>query len=154
MQACAEQVNLDPVDEAWHGTVPKNRLRRDGLGQFCFWLHVAMLLFIVAGWLLPVRALLIGYLVFLPLVMAHWKLNRDACVLNNIETWLRHRRWRAPDKNPEEGAWLRTLIQRDLTGIALTRRGGMDLIIYGAMAGFWALAWAHLLGVMPWRFAV
>ena len=29
--------------------------RRDALGQTCFWLHVAVLLFIVAGWALPGR---------------------------------------------------------------------------------------------------
>lgn len=117
--------------------------RRDGLGLFCFWLHVLVLLFIVAGWLLPLRAALTAYLIFLPLVMLHWKLNQDACVLNNIESWLRHRRWRAPDKNAEEGAWLRTLIA-SLTGVALSRRA-MDVVIYTAMAVFWLLALAHFL---------
>ena len=115
--------------------------RRDGLGLFCFWLHMLVLLFIVAGWLLPLRGALIAYLAFLPLVMLHWKLNQGACVLNNIESWLRHGRWRAPEKNAEEGAWLRTLIA-SLTGIALTRTV-MDAVIYAAMALFWVLALAH-----------
>ena len=65
--------------------------------------------------------MLIAYLVFLPAMVLHWKLNGGACVLNNLENWLRYRRWRAPERNPEEGAWLRTLIA-NLTGIALTRR--------------------------------
>ena len=116
--------------------------RRDGLGQFCFWLHIGFLLFIVAGWAIPVRAVLLVYLAFLPVLVLHWKLNRGACVLNNAENWLRHRRWRAPDRNPEEGAWLRTLI-RNLTGIALTRLQ-MDLIIYAALALFWVLGWWRL----------
>ena len=117
--------------------------QRDALGQFCFWLHIAFLLFIVAGWAIPVRAGLSLYLAFLPVLVLHWKLNRNACVLNNIENWLRHRRWRAPERNREEGAWLRTLV-RDLTGVALTP-ARMDLIIYAALALFWTLGW--------WRFA-
>jgi hypothetical protein len=117
--------------------------RRDILGQICFWLHIAVLLFIVGGWALPQREWLVFYLVFLPLVVVHWKLNRGACILNNIENRLRHGCWRAPDKNAEEGAWFRTLIQR-LTGVAFSR-AIMDAIIYAAMGVFWALAWGRLL---------
>jgi|SRR5579872_6555729 len=112
--------------------------RRDAMGQACFWLHIAVLVFIVAGWAVPGRGVLVFYLFFLPLVVAQWRLNRGACVLNNVENWLRHRRWRAPDRNAEEGAWFRTLV-RNTTGIALGRRA-MDAIIYAAMAIFWALA--------------
>ena len=65
---------------------------------------------IVLGWAWPAQGWLIFYLIFLPAMVLHWKLNRGACILNNLENWLRHRRWRAPETNPEEGAWLRTLI--------------------------------------------
>ncbi|HWY60816.1 MAG TPA: hypothetical protein VNW15_02840 [Rhizomicrobium sp.] len=119
--------------------------RRDALGYFCFYLHLAILAFITLGWAVPLRGVLIGYLIFVPGTVLHWKLNAGACVLNNLESWLRYRRWRAPERNQEEGAWLRTLI-RSLSGIALTR-ARMDLIIYGAMALFWALAWHHFLNL-------
>ena len=114
---------------------------RDALGQACFWLHIVVLIFIVAGWALPFRPGLIVYLIFLPLVVGQWRVNRGACVLNNLENWLRHGRWRAPEHNEEEGAWLRTLVRRQ-TGIALTRER-MDLVIYTCMALFWALALGH-----------
>ena len=117
---------------------------RDALGHFCFYLHLLILAFITLGWLSPFRAGLIAYLVFLPLVVLHWWFNRGACALNNLENWLRYRSWRAPERNPEEGAWLRTLIG-SLTGVTLTRHR-MDLIIYSAMALFWVLAWAHFQG--------
>ena len=74
----------------------------------------------------------------------HWKLNRGACILNNLENWLRHRRWRAGDSNREEGAWLRTLLA-DITGIQLTP-ARMDAVIYGAMALFWLLGLARRTG--------
>ena len=122
----------------------QTRPGRDALGNFCFTLHLMILALIVLGWLAPARNFLLFYLVFLPVTVLHWKLNQGACILNNIESWLRYRRWRAPDKNPEEGAWLRTLI-KDRTGIAFTRKR-MDAIIYAAMALFWLLALAHLPG--------
>ena len=117
------------------------RTGRDALGQICFLVHIAILAVVVLGWLLPARGWLIVYLVFLPAMFLHWKLNRDACMLNNLENWLRRRRWRAPETNREEGAWLRTLLA-DATGMAWTK-GQMDAVIYGTMSLFWLLALAH-----------
>jgi hypothetical protein len=116
--------------------------RRDALGQTCFLVHILILIVIVLGWAWPARGWLIAYLIFLPAMFLHWKLNRDACVLNNLENWLRHRRWRAPETNREEGAWLRTLLA-DSTGITLTR-ARMDAVIYGAISLFWLVALARL----------
>ncbi len=116
---------------------------RDGLGRFCFWLHMAVLAFIAGGWALPWHGVLLVYLIFLPLVIGQWRINRDACVLNNAENWLRHRRWRAPETNAEEGAWLRTLLRR-VSGLALSKRQ-MDLVIYFSMGSFWAVALVRFL---------
>jgi hypothetical protein len=63
-------------------------------------------------------------------------------VLNNLENWLRYRRWRAPERNAEEGAWLRSLFTR-LTGRPATRSQA-DAVIYGAMALFWLIAAGRL----------
>lgn len=118
--------------------------RRDALGQICFLVHILVLIVVALGWAWPEPAWLIFYMIFLPAMFLHWKLNRDACMLNNLENWLRHRRWRAPETNREEGAWLRTLLA-DVTGITWTR-GRMDAVIYGTMSLFWLLALARLLG--------
>ena len=77
-----------------------NQARRDGLGQFLFLSASCFSGFIVLGWAIPARGVLIAYLIFLPRHVLHWKLNRDACILNNLENWLRYRRWRAPERNP------------------------------------------------------
>jgi hypothetical protein len=114
---------------------------RDALGWACFLIHLAVLAGVVAGWAFAARPWLGFYLIFLPAMVLHWKLNRDACILNNLENWLRHRRWRAPQANREEGAWLRTLLA-DTTGISLGKRQ-MDGVIYGTMALLWLLALAH-----------
>ncbi len=117
---------------------------RDALGWTCFLIHIAVLACVVLGWAWPGQGWLAFYLVFLPLMFLHWKLNRGACILSNLENWLRHRRWRMPQTNREEGAWLRTLLA-DTTGIRLTQ-ARMDTVIYGAMAVFWLLGAAHWMG--------
>jgi hypothetical protein len=121
----------------------QTRPGRDGLGNFCFILHLVILALIMLGWSAPWRGVLIFYLIFIPATVLHWKLNNDACILNNLENRLRFGVWRAPERNPEEGAWLRTLI-KNTTGIALGR-GAMDAVIYSAMALFWCLALVHFL---------
>jgi hypothetical protein len=120
------------------------KTKRDALGWTCFLVHIAVLVYVVLGWGVPVKAWLLFYLVFLPAMLLHWKCNRDACILNNLENWLRIRRWRAPEANREEGAWLRTLLA-DTTGIRLGR-GQMDAVIYGAMGLFWLLALGRVTG--------
>lgn len=122
---------------------PSPSERRDLLGHFCFYLHFAVMIFIVTGWLIPARPLLYFYLGFLPLVALHWQVNRNSCILNNIESWLRFGTWRS-EQNAEEGAWLMTLI-RNVTGIQL-RTWQVDLLTYGVMALLWFAGFSHLDG--------
>jgi hypothetical protein len=114
---------------------------RDGLGQACFWLHIAVLVAIVGGWALPQRQALYVYLGFLPLMVLHWRLNGNSCVLNNLENWLRSGQWRDP-KNREESQWLLTLV-RSVTGLAF-KPWQMDAISYGALLLLWGLGLWHL----------
>jgi hypothetical protein len=116
---------------------------RDFLGRACFWLHIAVLATIVAGWALPWRPALYFYLAFLPVMALHWALNANACVLNNLESLLRNGHWRDP-ANREEGQWLLTLV-RGLTGLPFTP-AQMDAISYGVLALLWGLGLWHLLG--------
>jgi hypothetical protein len=124
-------------------TAPSPVEKRDLLGNFCFYLHFAVMIFIVGGWAIPYAPILWVYLAFIPAVAIQWQFNRNSCVLNNAESWLRHGTWRS-EQNAEEGAWLMTLI-RNITGIALTYRQ-VDLLTYGAMAALWSLGLWHLRG--------
>ncbi|MGA7676096.1 MAG: hypothetical protein WCA78_13755 [Rhizomicrobium sp.] len=128
-----------PDDETTAAPAPP----RDLLGKTCFTLHIAIMLIIVAGWAIPARGALAFYLVFLPAMALHWRLNKNACVLNNIESWMRTRRWRDPE-NREEGQWLRTLV-KDATGLQLTP-AQMDAFTYSILAVLWGLGLWHLLG--------
>jgi hypothetical protein len=120
---------------------PHSGARRDFLGSLCFTLHFAIMIFIVAGWLMPSRTGLIAYLMFLPGVMVQWRFNKNSCVLNNVESFLRSGSWRSP-ANAEEGAWLGTLARSTL-GIEPTPLQ-IDIFTYAVMALFWSLGAWHL----------
>src|SRR5689334_18537494 len=102
----------DDEPPAAASTLPSHAAeKRDALGTACFWLHFAVMLTIVAGWLMPLRAALVFYLCFLPAVALQWQVNKNSCVLNNLEALIRTGSWRDPH-NREEGAWLQTLVHK------------------------------------------
>jgi hypothetical protein len=115
---------------------------RDALGNACFYLHLAIMLYIVFGWLAPSGIALAFYVCFLPAVATQWLFNKNSCILNNIETLIRTGRWRNP-ANEEEGAWLLTLAKSTL-GINATP-AQMDMFIYAVLVVLWGLGLAHLL---------
>lgn len=120
--------------------------KRDLLGHACFTLHFAVMLYIIAGWLVPWRPALVFYLVFIPGVWVQWLLNKDTCILNNTETWLRTGEWRNKAVNPEEGAWLLTLIN-GVTGLEFTARQ-IDFLNYSVLVVVWLLAVLRLFGAL------
>ena len=115
---------------------------RDLLGNFCFYLHFAVMIYIVLGWAVPLQAALYFYMGFLPAVAVQWQFNKNSCVLNNLESLIRSGQWRDP-RNKEEGAWLQTLAL-NLTGI-LFKPWQMDAFTYFVLAIFWSAALSHLL---------
>lgn len=114
--------------------------RRDLLGRVCLLLHFAVMGYIVLGWLSTSRAALVFYMLFLPAVVVQWWINRNSCVLNNLESLLRSGRWRDPS-NLEEGAWLLTMVKHTLR-LQISPML-LNLLVYVSMLAFWALASAH-----------
>jgi hypothetical protein len=120
---------------------PDAAIERDGLGWFCFVLHFAVMIYIVLGWLVPLRPALDFYVGFLPLTMLTWRLNQDSCVLNNLESFIRTGQWRDP-ANREEGAWLLTMARESL-GLPVTALQ-VDIFTYAVMVLLWLLGLGHL----------
>jgi hypothetical protein len=116
--------------------------KRDALGNFCFYLHFAVMLYIVLGWLVPVHAMLVFYMWFLPVVAVSWLFNRNSCVLNNAESLIRYGHWRDP-KNKEEGAWLLGIATR-VTGYPF-KAWHIDALTYVVLVLLWGAGFSHLL---------
>src|SRR4029077_7262895 len=116
--------------------------KRDALGHLCFYLHFAVMIYIVTGWLVPVSAALIVYLCFLPAVAIQWQFNKNSCVLNNIESLIRSGHWRDPH-NKEEGAWLLTLAT-NVFGYPF-KAWHIDVFTYALLVVLWSAGLSHLL---------
>ena len=121
---------------------PDTTSERDGLGWFCFVHHLAVMVYIVVGWLLPSKPALVFYVAFLPAVALQWRLNKDSCILNNVESLMRTGQWRDPS-NREEGAWLLTLA-RETLGLPMTAQQ-VDIFTYAVLLLLWLLGFGHLL---------
>jgi len=52
-------------------------------------IHHGIILFVVLGWAIPSREVRLIHMIFLPLMFLHWRLNRNTCILTNLEHWLR-----------------------------------------------------------------
>lgn len=115
---------------------------RDALGRVCHTLHLIILVYFIAGWAVPWSPALWFYLGFVPAVALQWQFNADACILNNLESWLRSGRWRDP-ANKEEGAWIATLVE----GWTGYRPGPLlvSLVVYAGLLALWAMALIHML---------
>jgi hypothetical protein len=116
--------------------------KRDLLGHFCFTFHFVVMIYIATGWLVPWRPALVFYLLFIPAIYMQWLVNKDTCILNNVEGWMRTGRWRNKEINPEEGAWLLTLAT-NVTGLKITTFQ-INALTYSVLALVWLLALARL----------
>ncbi len=120
----------------------------EALRAVCHWLHIALVLYAMFGWVVPSAYWLIVHLVFMPGLVGVWLVNRGSCPLNNVESCLTTGRWRNAE-NAEEGSFLVAIVERYL-GLHPTQRQ-MDLVTYALMALVWMASWVHLwlLGGIP-----
>lgn len=103
-------------------------------------LHYAILAWGVVGWAIPSNGWLLAYLVAMPLIAVQWLVNRNTCVLNNLESWIATGRWRdATDAG--QGGFIAGVFQR-VTGWRPSSRA-TDAISYGLLAVFWVLGAIH-----------
>ena len=111
------------------------------LSRACHIIHVALVVFVLAGWLIPIRQVVITHLAFVPVLILTWLLNRNTCPLNNLESRLLTGVWRN-EENREEGSFLLVLVESYLR-LHPTQRT-MDAITYALMAFCWLLSVGHL----------
>ena len=110
------------------------------MSAFCHYLHMVLVIFVLAGWLVPVSEVLELHMAFVPLLVLTWLLNRNTCPLNNIESWLTKGVWRDAE-NREEGSFLVVVVEKYL-GLHPSQRL-MDAVTYMLMGAAWLLALGH-----------
>ncbi len=50
--------------------------------------HLAVIVFVLSAWALPYPQIRLAHLLFIPLMILHWRTNRDTCVLTELESKL------------------------------------------------------------------
>jgi hypothetical protein len=114
---------------------------RDLLGISFYLLHLMVCAYMLGGWMIPSTSGLVFYLVFLPLVAMQWLVNRGSCVISNIETLIRTRRWR-DSETEREGRFVST-IALSIFGVE-TSPSTVDSLSFGAIFVLWVLGFIHL----------
>jgi hypothetical protein len=112
-----------------------------GTRLFLHGLHMVLVFYGLLGWLIPSEPWLIAHLIFIPGLIAVWRLNDGVCPLNNLEARLLTGTWRNAD-NTEEGGFLRAIVIRYLK--LEPTQAQMDTVTYGLMAFVWLLSGLHL----------
>ena len=55
------------------------------LSKFLSIIHLAIVVFVIFGCLLPNRSVILFHLIFLPILVLHWKTNEGVCYLTQLE---------------------------------------------------------------------
>lgn len=79
-------------------------MRRIFIGVIRF-LHLAILSFVLLGWLAPWRNILLLHAAFVPLMILHWKTNNNTCCLTSFEHQLR-----GSDRKNIEGSFIKSIL--------------------------------------------
>jgi len=87
--------------------MPVNALRHV-FAELVKYLHLALLLFVLFGWLAPKPALYIHVLT-IPLMICQWRFNRGTCLLTNLENWLRKKK---VHDEQEQGQFIKSILIR------------------------------------------
>lgn len=129
-----------PAGKAGHSVMQRalsSPFERDGLSHGLVAAHIAIMGYVLLGWLSHSRIALYLYLLFLPLIALQWIFNSGASVLCNFETYVRTGHWR-DRRNSDEGAFLINLLER-LTGLRPSP-AQMMTVVYSLMFLFWQAA--------------
>ena len=111
--------------------------RQDSLSLSLLAAHLAVIAYVLIGWMSMSRLALFFYVLLLPALALQWLFNHGSSLLTNYESYLRTGHWRDP-RNVDEGAFLQNLIER-ATGLRPSR-AQMMTVVYSLLFLFWQAA--------------
>ncbi|MGK7872325.1 MAG: DUF2784 family protein [Xenococcaceae cyanobacterium] len=100
--------------------------------------HMAILLFVVFGWIFP-RVLLPIHLVFIPLMIVQWQFNQGTCILTNIENILRGG---VKDKQQQQGQFIKAILGKCFQPLPSDRN--IKQGVYGVVWTSWVISATRL----------
>lgn len=126
--------------------VATNPFRRDRLSYGLLAVHLAVMAYVLFGWMSNSRIGLLVYLLFLSALGLQWLFNRGSSLLNNFDSYLWAHQWRDP-RNADEGAFLQNLVKW-ATGRNANATQIM-IVVYATMFLFWQAALFRMVMIIP-----
>ena len=99
--------------------------------------HFAVIVFVLTACVLPWREVWIAHAIFVPLMVLHWKTNRNRCVLTQIEAKLKG------EREVAESGFIKKLIAR-ITGKEPSDQA-LQLAIDSILVAVWGVTIGRLL---------
>ena len=126
--------------------ITTSAFQRDSLSYGLSALHLAVMVYVLVGWMSDSRIALLLYLLFLPALALQWLFNRGSSLLSNVESYLRTDHWRDP-RNQDEGALLQNLVA-SATGLRASQAQIMT-VVYSLMFLLWQGALFRMMMIIP-----
>ena len=101
--------------------------------------HLAILFFVVLGWLISNPTLLIIHLIFLPIMIVQWQFNQGTCILTNLENYIKGE---TPEKTEQQGQFIKNILGKCFN--PLPTDATLKKIVYGIIVLSWLLSASHL----------
>ena len=102
-------------------------------------IHYFIFFFVLIGWLFNNKIILISHLVFIPIMLLHWKLNNNTCFLTNLENSLK-------DKNSKEekteGVFVKSILSICFNTVPSDEK--LRLLIYLTISLAWIVSLVKL----------
>jgi hypothetical protein len=98
-------------------------------------IHHVVLVFVLFGWAVPSPMVRLVHIIFLPLMVLQWQLNKGACLLTNLENYLLGKKI---ERSEQDSQFIRSAISK-LSDWQPTKKQ-MGLIIYSAVSISWLIS--------------
>jgi hypothetical protein len=119
----------------------KNRNMGSFLAQIVHAVHLCCVVFFTLAWLIPSPKAWVLHICLTPLMVLQWRLNRDMCLLTNLELWLKTGKW-FPEVL-EAGQFLQSL-HKKVRGFSADEKT-LCRLTYGVLSGSAVLSLVRLL---------
>ncbi len=105
------------------------------LAEIIKFIHLAMVAFILFGWLSPGRSLLLIHVILIPTVVLQWRYNDGTCLLTNLELFLRGDS-ASKTKSDQQGQFTKRLLAKCFDPLPTDEKikRGLYMVVWGSFS--------------------